>query len=332
MPLTLVLVLTVASAVVTWVMINGLRPWLTRVAAAKPEARSSHHRPTPQGAGLAVFATAIAAALIAEHVLAGAGFQLYGVLLALALLAALGFYDDARQLGWRAKLAAQVLAAALASVCLPEGAILPAGWAWLEWAGAAAVIVVMINLVNFVDGIDEITIAHAAPGLAVAVAATLVLGVPAAWTTLAAATLGGLVGFWPHNRHPAKIFLGDSGSLPLGLLLGWFVMALVLRGHPASAVLMVLYPLADGVLTLLRRWAAGKRLTEPHRDHAYQHAVDAGRGARRVAGTAALVSIACAALAVTALLTMDARIAVAALVLGLSLVLTPIVIWLRSRS
>lgn len=332
MPLTLVLAITAASAVLTWVLITGLRPWLLHVALAKLEARSSHRLPTPQGAGLAVFATVVAAALTAEQALGGAGFRLYGVLIALAVLVVLGFYDDARQLGWRTKLAVQAMAAALAAACLPAGGILPAGWAWLEWATAVAVMVAMINLVNFIDGIDEITIAHAAPGLAVAVAATLIVSLPFAWTVIATATLGGLAGFWPLNRHPARVFLGDAGSLPLGLLLGWFASALALGGHIAPAALMVMYPLADGSLTLLRRWTAGKRLTEAHRDHAYQNAVDAGRSAPRVAAAVAVVSLACAALAVTALLATDVRIAAATLVLGAGLVLGPIGIWLRTRS
>lgn len=327
----LILAITAASAVLVFSLILALRPWLQRVALARLEARSSHRLPTPQGAGLGITAVAVAAALGAEIAFGGGGSKLIGLLGAITALSCLGFYDDSRHLGWRLKLAVQIAAAALASLCLPDKSLLPGNWFWIERATALVALVAMVNLVNFIDGIDEITVAHAVPGLMVAVVAGLVLPLPASITILASAALGGLLGFWPLNRHPARMFLGDSGSLPLGLILGWLSLALALQGHVASAALMVLYPLLDGGLTLLRRAMAGKRLTEPHRNHAYQHAVDAGRRAPRVSGTVAAISLACGALAVTAFLSADWRIAAAALILGTALVAAPVTLWLLDR-
>ncbi|AVO45538.1 glycosyl transferase [Phreatobacter cathodiphilus] len=320
----------VAAVLLSWLAIAALRPWLARVAAAKPDARSSHRAVTPQGAGLGVVAAIVLAGGTAVLV-AGAGEpRLLALLTAMVGLAALGFVDDRRPLPWRPKLAAQALAAALAVAGLPaEASLVPPALFWVERAAAALMLVATVNLVNFVDGIDEITLAHAAPAFALAALVPTLSSAGAASGPLAAAGLGAMLGFWPWNRHPAKIFLGDSGSLPLGLLLGWLALDLALSGSPAAGLLMLLYPLADGGITLLRRFRAGARLTEPHRDHAYQRAVDGGVRAPRVALTVAAVSAAGAALALLSVRAGNPLAAAGLLALGVAVVLIPILSWLR---
>ncbi|MCZ8316703.1 glycosyl transferase [Phreatobacter sp.] len=319
-----------AAALLSAAGIAALMPWLRHRALAFAEARSSHRVPTPQGAGLAVVVAALATALVASALTALPLSPLVLPALALAMACLLGLWDDMAPLPWRAKLAGQVVAAAIAVAALPTSAslALPALF-WAERAAALFALVAMVNVVNFVDGIDEITVAHAVPGLAVALIAGLLLPLGPVVALLAAALLGATLGFWPSNRHPARIFLGDAGALPLGLALGWLAILIALAGHPSAALLMVLYPLTDGGLTLIRRWLAGRRLTEPHRDHAYQRAVDTGMTAPRVALTVALVSLACAVLAVTAILADQAIVSVGCLAIGLAWVLAPVIGWLR---
>jgi UDP-N-acetylmuramyl pentapeptide phosphotransferase/UDP-N-acetylglucosamine-1-phosphate transferase len=322
----------VAAFLLSWLAIATLRPWLARVAAAKPDARSSHRAVTPQGAGLGVVAGILLAGGTAA-ILAGSGEpRLLALLAALLGLTTLGFVDDMRPLAWRPKLAAQGVAAVLAVAGLPsEASLVPPALFWAERAMAALVLVATVNIVNFVDGIDEITLAHAMPALALAATAALLLPAGSASGPLAAAGFGAMLGFWPWNRHPAAIFLGDSGSLPLGLLLGWLALDLALSGQPAAGLLMLLYPLADGGITLLRRALAGARLTEPHRDHAYQRAVDSGVRAPQVALSVAVVSAAAAVLGVLSLRAGDPLGVAALLALGIAAVLAPIVAWLRRR-
>ena len=143
--------------------------------------------------------------------------------------------------------------------------------------------------------------------------------------------LGAVAGFWLWNRHPARIFLGDSGSLPLGLLTGWLALVLGLHGHWPSAILILLYPLLDSCITLARRLARGAPLTQPHRDHAYQRAVDTGLPVRRVAAAVALISCGAATLAFVALFAPHPAIGIAALALGLVWVLLPLAGWLRRQ-
>lgn len=208
---------------------------------------------------------------------------------------------------------------------------MPEGW---RFAGLAHAIIVLslvgfLNLVNFVDGIDEITAAHAIPALVALALAGLLSHIAPASSVLAAATAGATAGFWWWNRHPARIFLGDSGSLPLGLILGWLAWSLALNGAPAAALLILGYPLADGSLTLLRRFVAGARLTQPHRDHAYQRAVDTGLPTRRVSAAVVLTSFALAILALTTLLAPHPIIAWGALFVGATWLLILLTGWLR---
>jgi UDP-N-acetylmuramyl pentapeptide phosphotransferase/UDP-N-acetylglucosamine-1-phosphate transferase len=303
-------------------------PWLGRVAAAMPDARSSHVVPTPQGGGIGVVAAVLAASLPALYLSGALSLPPLACSIGLLALGALGFADDSRPLGWRAKLAAQALVALGAAACLPHAAFAPLP-APVALFLSTAVLLTAINLVNFIDGIDEITVAHSAPALAAATIAALLGGLTLAGGPLAAAGLGATLGFWAWNRHPAKIFLGDSGSLPLGLLLGWLALAFAAAGHAAAAVLILLYPLADGGLTLVLRLGRGERLTKPHRDHAYQRAVDTGVPMRRVAATVAVVSAGNALLALATVLAPHPAVGIGALALGLVWTLVPILGWLR---
>ena len=87
---------------------------------------------------------------------------------------------------------------------------------------------------------------------------------------------GAMLGFAPFNRPVAKIFLGDVGSLPIGLLLGWCLLQLAWHQHLIAALLLPLYYLTDATLTLLRRIARREPFWAAHRSHFYQRATDNG--------------------------------------------------------
>jgi UDP-N-acetylmuramyl pentapeptide phosphotransferase/UDP-N-acetylglucosamine-1-phosphate transferase len=110
-----------------------------------------------------------------------------------------------------------------------------------------------------------------------------------------------MAGFLVWNWHPARIFLGDVGSIPLGLLLGWLLLGLAANGQWAAALILPLYYLADATLTLLRRLLRGALIWQAHREHFYQIAVQRGHSHARVSGAIALVNavLACLAFAAT---------------------------------
>ena len=238
-----------------------------------PNERSSHSLATPRGGGLAVTPVCLLgwATLTAfGYALPASGLPLLG---AIALLA-LSWADDRKGLPAGRRLAVHIGACALGLLALPTDALIFQGIMpfWLDRTVALLGYIWFVNLFNFMDGIDGITGTETA---VIAAGLALIAGLdgrPEAMaqpTVLFAAAMGFL--FW--NWHPAKLFLGDSGSVPLGYLLGWLLLDLAGHGHLAAALILPLYYLADATITLLRRLARGEKVWQAHREHFYQKAL-----------------------------------------------------------
>ena len=270
------------SGVLTW----AIRPLMMRIALAKPNARSSHRIPTPQGAGIAVIAATLAAA-VAVIALAGAADQKIPVAVfgAALFMAAVGFVDDIRALPVAPRLLLQAAAVAAVIVAAPESLrIATACPFWLERGLLVIAGLWFVNLVNFMDGLDLMTAAEIVPITGAIILLGTVIDLPAAATIAAAALFGAMLGFAPFNRPVAKIFLGDVGSLPIGLLVGWCLLQLAWHQYLTAALLLPLYYLADATVTLLRRLLSGHAPWTPHRTHFYQRAVLGGASAPEVVG------------------------------------------------
>ncbi|WP_407524715.1 MraY family glycosyltransferase [Methylobacterium oryzisoli] len=298
-------------------LIVALRPLLVRYALARPNARSSHRVPTPQGGGIAVIAAALAvAAALWPH---SPGPEALTLVLAVVTLALVGAVDDIRPLPALPRLALQALA--VGAVVTASGLrLVPALPGSLEWGLAVLAGVWFVNLVNFMDGLDWMTVAEGVP---VAGALTLfgLAGHLAPEPTLAAAALlGGLLGFAPFNRPVARLFLGDVGSLPLGLILAWLLYRLAGEGGLAAAILLPLYYLADATLTLARRALRAEPVWQAHRTHFYQRATANGRTVPEVVGTVFALNAALAVLAAVTLAWPAWPVAGAALAAGSVLV------------
>jgi UDP-N-acetylmuramyl pentapeptide phosphotransferase/UDP-N-acetylglucosamine-1-phosphate transferase len=100
-----------------------------------------------------------------------------------------------------------------------------------------------------------------------------------------------MIGFLVWNWHPARIFLGDVGSIPLGFLLGWLLLDLAASGLWQAALILPLYYLADASLTLLRRLLRGAVIWHAHREHCYQQAVQRGRSHAAVSRAVAFTNL-----------------------------------------
>jgi UDP-N-acetylmuramyl pentapeptide phosphotransferase/UDP-N-acetylglucosamine-1-phosphate transferase len=151
--------------------------------------------------------------------------------------------------------------------------------------------------VNFMDGIDWMTVAEVVPITAALAAFGLAGFLPPAATIVSIALCGAMIGFAPFNRPVASLFLGDVGSLPIGLLLFWLLALLAGGGHLIAAILLPLYYLADTTITLLRRLAKGESVLTAHRGHYYQLALDQGYCVNEIVGRVFLTNIALAGLA-----------------------------------
>jgi UDP-N-acetylmuramyl pentapeptide phosphotransferase/UDP-N-acetylglucosamine-1-phosphate transferase len=314
------LIVTVAGIACAGLIVV-LQPWLKRYALARPNARSSHKEPTPQGGGIAVIATTVLVAVIAIGIRTPELAALSSVLAATFLIAVLGAVDDIRPLDVGPRLVLQAVAVCAVIVALPaELRIVPLLPWWLERALLVLGGLWFVNLVNFMDGIDWMTVAEAVPVSAGVVLIGAASGMPAPALIVAFALLGALIGFAPFNRPVARLFLGDVGSLPIGLLLGWLLVLLAGRGNLAAALLLPLYYLADATITLAQRLANRERIWEAHRSHFYQRATARGFTVVEVVSRVFAVNVALVALAAATLWWHSMLTSLAALAAGGALV------------
>ena len=310
------------AALVCAGLIVLLRPLLAQYALAKPNARSSHVRPTPQGGGIAVIAATIVAALFG---LAASGnvaaAPLAPILAAILLMTIVGAVDDMRTLAVMPRLVLQALAVATVIYVLPDDQrVVPAIPWWIERLLIFVAGLWFVNLVNFMDGIDWMTAAEVVP-LAAALAALGWLGALPPYGLVTALALGGaMTGFAWFNRPVATLFLGDVGSLPIGLLLGWLLLLLAAGGHLVAALILPLYYLADATITLLLRLARGEAIAEAHRSHFYQIATVRGLSVTAVVTRVFGVNCCLGVLAAITVIAPGPRSDIAALVIAAILV------------
>ncbi len=266
----------------------------------EPSSRSSHVKATPRAGGLAIVGGAAIALLVSGTPMTAAAAVLLAGASGLALV---GLADDRYRLPVAPRLALQVVAAgamAWATGGLPRLPLPPPFDAGLGPAAIPAAtlgIVAVVNFFNFMDGIDGLAGAQATvTGIGVAVVA---------WTDAAAAigaaAAGGAAGFLVFNWAPARIFMGDSGSLALGYTLASLPLLAPPDARPAAAFWMVMSLwlfVADAALTLVARIARGEAFLAPHREHLYQRLVRGGRAHGPVALALAAGSLALTAAAV----------------------------------
>jgi UDP-N-acetylmuramyl pentapeptide phosphotransferase/UDP-N-acetylglucosamine-1-phosphate transferase len=276
-----VLLAALAAGVIACLGTYALIPILRRAAVLdRPNERSLHEMPTPRGGGIAVIAGVLVGWLIAAFGEAEAP-RLLAVIAGAVLLAAVSWLDDRRGLSPAVRFAVQIIAVAFGMLSLGSAGLVFQGWlsGWLDAAAAAVLWVWFVNLFNFMDGIDGIAGSEAAAiGAGLALFAAFGVGSDPGFATLAAAIAVAAIGFLVWNWAPARIFLGDVGSVPLGYLLGYLLLLAASRGHWKIALILPLYFLADATITLLRRLLRGERVWRPHREHFYQQAAQRGLG------------------------------------------------------
>jgi len=258
---------------------RALIPLLRRAAVLDhPNERSLHAAPTPRGGGIALIG-AILVAWLALIVAGAVAPRLLVVLFAAALLAAISWIDDLRGLSPAIRLLAQFIAVSFGML-----ALMPAAPVFqfrpmpgLDAAAAALLWLWFVNLFNFMDGIDGLAGSEAAAiGIGLLLFAGVGAGSDPGFAALSGSAAAAALGFLVWNWAPARIFLGDVGSVPCGYLLGFLLLDVARRGYWKIALILPLYFLADATLTLLRRLLRGERVWQAHRQHFYQRAVQRG--------------------------------------------------------
>jgi UDP-N-acetylmuramyl pentapeptide phosphotransferase/UDP-N-acetylglucosamine-1-phosphate transferase len=308
----------VPAALLSAVLTRAVRPLMMRIALAKPNARSSHRVPTPQGAGVAVIAATLTCASAVIALTGAAGTTIpFAVFAATLFIAAVGFADDVKSIPVVPRLLLQALAVAAVVLAAPDSLrIVPACPLWLERGLLVLAGLWFVNLVNFMDGLDLMTTAEMVPITGAIVLLGWLVGLPTPAVAAAAALFGAMLGFAPFNRPVAMIFLGDVGSLPIGLLVGWCLLQLAWHQQVTAALLLPLYYLADATVTLFRRIARREPFWAAHRSHFYQRATDNGFSVSNVVSEVFALNVLLAALAIGSAMSSSTPISILLFIAG----------------
>lgn len=309
--------LIILSFVVAYVVLRVLLSPFGRFALDQPNERSLHRQPVPRTGGIAIFA---GMAVVFPFV----GVQFWMPMLLALGLAGISLFDDLGELPRRLRLFIHFAAAGvlvwyvLSPMEIVQMMVLVLAVVWIT------------NLYNFMDGSDGVAGGMALIGFSAYAVAAWLAG-ELALAVACAAIAAGAAAFLIHNFHPARIFLGDVGSIPLGFL----VAGLGLVGWrddawPLWFPLLAFGPfMGDATITFARRLARGEKVWQPHRDHYYQRIVRMGFGHRAAALMGYAVMAFCAA---AALLGRGQSPLVQAAVFGIgTLVLAAMAYWVDRR-
>lgn len=303
------LLLMAISFVVAVTVTPVLRAVGVRTMADIPlRARDMHAEHIPKLGGVAMIAGVLAALGVASRApfLSGVFTRpdlLLGLVLALLLILVIGVADDLYDLPWVVKLAGQVGTALIMAVSGARLEVLPVGWwhvsqpAW-QIAMAVLLMVATMNAINFVDGLDGLAAGIAAIGSAAFFLYCYLLARDVnqydhsnLGALLMAMLLGASLGFLVHNFNPARIFMGETGAMMIGLMMSVATIAVTadvqalesfrFRNVPAYMpillpVAVMLLPLLDLVLSVVRRTARGKSPFSADRGHLHHKLVDGG--------------------------------------------------------
>ncbi len=340
------LVTLLLAATLCYVVTPLVRTWALKVGAvAQIRTRDIHTTPTPRWGGLAMWIAVALTFLMVNHLsLVGKSFgrDSLGIFLAATLLVAIGLLDDRFELDALTKLAGQALAAGILLLFgiqvlwLPINGVitLPPSIGQLI---TVLIVVVTINAVNFIDGLDGLAAGIVAISGAAFFAFAYLLAViygfsrAGAPSLITAVIIGVCIGFLPHNAHPARIFMGDSGSMFLGLLLA--ASAITLTGQidpnaiaaenlgPTLLPLMLPFavlaiPLIDLSSAIIRRIRAGQSPFTSDKEHLHHRIMRAGNSHLR---TTLILYLWTATIAFPVVVSAFAPLWVAAIVAGVAL-------------
>jgi UDP-GlcNAc:undecaprenyl-phosphate/decaprenyl-phosphate GlcNAc-1-phosphate transferase len=343
------LVTLLLAAALCYVVTPFVRTWALKLGAvAQIRTRDIHTTPTPRWGGLAMWISmALTFAMVNHLSLVGKSFgrEALGIFLAATLLVAIGLVDDRFELDALTKLAGQALAAGILLLFgiqvlwLPINGVitLPPSIGQLV---TVMIVLITINAVNFIDGLDGLAAGIVAISGAAFFAFAYLLAVvygfsrAGAPSLITAVIIGVCIGFLPHNAHPAKIFMGDSGSMFLGLLLA--ASAITLTGQidpnaisaeklgPTLLPLMLPFavlaiPLIDLFSAIFRRLRAGQSPFSSDKEHMHHRILRAGNSHLR---TSLIMYLWTATIAFPVVVSAFAQLWVAAIVAGAMLAFT----------
>jgi len=238
-----------------------------------PNERSSHLHPTPRGGGVALL-LAFTAGLLLSAVLYGAWDESFVALsIAALVLMVLGVFDDLQGLSVRLRLVLYSVICLLLAAFLLHGVeteSTPQVWALVLLSALA--LLWTLNLYNFMDGIDGLAALQAVLACSGAALLSWVTGHGGHYALFCLLLAAAHCGFLVWNYPPARLFMGDAGSVPTGFLLAALALIGAQQGllNPVCWLILLAVFITDATWTLMWRMVSGQSLTQPHRSHAYQ--------------------------------------------------------------
>ena len=305
------LFIALVAACATYLFTPIVRHLAIRLGAVgEVRKRDVHTIPTPRMGGLAMLCGFLTAMLFASRLYFLQGVfrqnhQAWIVMAGAILICLLGIADDVWDLDWMLKLAGQLLIAVFVAwgglqiIALPIGSLVTAS-PTISIAITALLIVVSINAVNFVDGLDGLAAGIVAiGGIAFGIYSYILARTSPSYASMATlldiAMVGICVGFLLHNWHPAKLFMGDSGSMLLGYLITCASIVMTGRLDPATVstsiylpafmpillpILVLFLPVLDMMMAIVRRLRKGQSPMHPDRMHLHHRMLRIGHSVR----------------------------------------------------
>lgn len=312
-------------------------PWVMKLAKKvgaiddPKDNRRVHKSPVPRLGGLAIFIGFIVAVLVNLEFLVNR--NLIGIMLGAAVVVAAGVYDDIKPLSAKKKLLIQIIAAGIVAYSgvyvkgftNPLFFLMPDAKVYIPFGFLAIPVTIfwivgVTNAVNLIDGMDGL-----AAGISVISSVTLMIvaiitadgGSRYLVIALAASLAGGAIGFLPYNFNPAKIFMGDTGSMFLGFMLAVISMMGAMKGAASFSIavplLAVGVPIFDTLLAMIRRYINGKPVMGADKGHLHHRLLEKGLSHKQTVMFIYLVSI---LLGIAAIATVLLRITLGFLVIG----------------
>jgi UDP-GlcNAc:undecaprenyl-phosphate GlcNAc-1-phosphate transferase len=318
----------VVALVTSYLLTPHVKRFAIRAGALdKPDFRKVHTQPIPRMGGLAIYAGFLLAVLASVHI----NRELFGILLGGTVILAVGIMDDLKPMPAKVKLFGQILAA-----CVPmlfgvriEWLTNPfGGMIYLEYLSIPLTVlwvVSLTNTVNLIDGLDGL-----AAGVSTIASVTILLMAAQQnfWTVaiLMSALAGSAFGFLQHNFNPAKIFMGDTGSM----FLGYMLAAVSVLGTVKSAATIALVvpiialglPIMDTAFAIIRRFNSGKPIFKPDKGHLHHRLLAMGLSQKQVV---LLMYVISAGLGASAILLTETTVYYAVAIILLLLVLAGVV-------
>ncbi len=297
----LVVAALVAAALVAFLMTPVARALAQKIGAmdVPKDGRRMHDHPIPRMGGLAIFLGFLLTVLLFAELTV----QVRGMLLGAVIIVVLGIFDDVYSLPAKLKFLVQIVAAVIAAAAgnmievLSNPNLFSSDpyWVlgWLKWPVTVIWIVAITNAVNLIDGLDGLACGVSTISSMSMLVIALVLE-EGEVAILLAALAGGCIGFLPYNLHPAKIFMGDTGSTFLGFILavvsvqGMFKMYSVISF--VVPFLMLGLPIFDTCFAFFRRIAHGQSPMRPDRSHVHHRLIDMGFSQKQAVAVLYIIS------------------------------------------